>query len=573
MKCNFEPYNGNEPYIFISYSHKDDCRVAPILERLHKEGFKIWFDDGIDWGSEWPESIAEHLEKCSVFIAFHSENSVVSSNCQDEINFAVSKEKKILSVYLEETELSKGTDLRISRHQATYFYQYDNEEEFFERLINTKILKVCQNGCSADFQDNSAKNDKKKKNNTKKNNDKETKNPIDKLEKNLCIISMLLLSIPILKHLLKKLQAICSEHEPNSVLHEIKYALEWVLKIFDEIFPGFYSILIIELIICYVVMLNSEEYRKEQFKDKNFDLKSLSQSPEQLLNSVMLIPDSKRLNEYIFSSNVFKKNDIEKANIHFSDVKNTGNLIIASCDGKQTDYICWYPNGAYSFFTIGEFMTKTSVMYTLTEQGFAMTKVRKNIVFYKKDDFEVRVNKSFFNGTRIEICRKGTEDFSLVLPTILKDFSLSPKQLTEILKLHDIRLKADENQNFSQFYNNESITIASFDGKRTDYIFYLADLFQECSFLGLHWTDSGQKIEKKMKEYGFEYIKSEKRKMYFENEEFTVQILNFPLIKPVEICRKVPQKERFPNKIAEWEISSKNLKQKPTSDTDKKLHT
>ena len=55
------PYEGNEPYVFISYSHQDIERVMPILRRLNAEGFRIWYDDGIDPGTEWPESIAAQL--------------------------------------------------------------------------------------------------------------------------------------------------------------------------------------------------------------------------------------------------------------------------------------------------------------------------------------------------------------------------------------------------------------------------------------------------------------------------------------------------------------------------------
>lgn len=41
MKCNFEAYEGNEPYVFISYSHLDDELVQPIVETLHSQGYRI----------------------------------------------------------------------------------------------------------------------------------------------------------------------------------------------------------------------------------------------------------------------------------------------------------------------------------------------------------------------------------------------------------------------------------------------------------------------------------------------------------------------------------------------------
>lgn len=35
------PYNGDEPYIFISYAHKDNAVVLPILERMVTDGYRI----------------------------------------------------------------------------------------------------------------------------------------------------------------------------------------------------------------------------------------------------------------------------------------------------------------------------------------------------------------------------------------------------------------------------------------------------------------------------------------------------------------------------------------------------
>ena len=36
-----EPYSGNEPYLFISYSHKDIDAVIPVIEFLQGKGFRI----------------------------------------------------------------------------------------------------------------------------------------------------------------------------------------------------------------------------------------------------------------------------------------------------------------------------------------------------------------------------------------------------------------------------------------------------------------------------------------------------------------------------------------------------
>ena len=63
-----KPYEGSEPYIFISYAHADREDVFAVLSELYARGYRIWFDEGITPGSEWPENIAQHLSAASLVI-------------------------------------------------------------------------------------------------------------------------------------------------------------------------------------------------------------------------------------------------------------------------------------------------------------------------------------------------------------------------------------------------------------------------------------------------------------------------------------------------------------------------
>ena len=95
-------YEGNEPFIFISYAHKDSAQVLKVLSYLRSRGLRIWYDDGIAPGSEWPEYIATHLDRAEAVISFITENSVNSPNCRREITFALSRNKPFVSVFLEQ---------------------------------------------------------------------------------------------------------------------------------------------------------------------------------------------------------------------------------------------------------------------------------------------------------------------------------------------------------------------------------------------------------------------------------------------------------------------------------------
>ena len=131
------PYKGEKPYIFISYAHKDSDRVWPIVARLQLDGYRVWYDEGIDPGTEWDENIASHVKKCGYFIAFLSESYLQSDNCKDELNFARDLEKKQVLVYLEDVELPAGMALRFGRFQN---FRADRPG-FFGRLYEAEGIK------------------------------------------------------------------------------------------------------------------------------------------------------------------------------------------------------------------------------------------------------------------------------------------------------------------------------------------------------------------------------------------------------------------------------------------------
>ncbi len=133
----FRPYDGEEPFIFISYAHQDREMVFPILSHLDGQGFRIWYDEGVDPGTEWPEEIAAHLLACTVFMLFTTPDSMRSSNVRREINMAVKHEKRLLNVMLMKTELTAGMDMQLSLIQYLTYSQED-ESGFFERL--TRVL-------------------------------------------------------------------------------------------------------------------------------------------------------------------------------------------------------------------------------------------------------------------------------------------------------------------------------------------------------------------------------------------------------------------------------------------------
>lgn len=137
----FDAYQGREPYVFVSYSHADSQLVFPEIARLHGEGYRIWFDEGIDPGNEWPDEIADALTRSTIFVVFISPRSAASRNVKNEINFALNNGKPIIAVHLEETSLPSGLALRMGDIQAIFRYRM-GQDFYWRKLLRALTVRV-----------------------------------------------------------------------------------------------------------------------------------------------------------------------------------------------------------------------------------------------------------------------------------------------------------------------------------------------------------------------------------------------------------------------------------------------
>jgi hypothetical protein len=114
----FSAYVGADPYIFASYAHREGAVVFEDLAELHERGYRIWYDQGIDPGNEWPDEIAEALSRSSQLLVFLSEAAASSRNVRSEIAFALNRNKSVVVVHLEHFVLPAPLELRLGDAQA-----------------------------------------------------------------------------------------------------------------------------------------------------------------------------------------------------------------------------------------------------------------------------------------------------------------------------------------------------------------------------------------------------------------------------------------------------------------------
>mgnify|MGYP001232672378 CR=1 FL=1 len=140
MERPFPAYKGDQPYVFVSYAHDDANLVYPEITRLREQGFNIWYDEGISPGSTWRDEVALALTQCKVFLYYITPQSVASSNCLKEVNFCLSRERKILSVHLAKTELPMGLELSLSDMQA--IIQSDHSASAYQSKLSDSLRSL-----------------------------------------------------------------------------------------------------------------------------------------------------------------------------------------------------------------------------------------------------------------------------------------------------------------------------------------------------------------------------------------------------------------------------------------------
>lgn len=91
-------------HIFISYSRTDTDYAHKLADALQSNGFDVWIDARLDYGSQWPLELQKQLDSCDAFIVIMSPRSFASEWVQSELQRAKRKLKPIFPLLLEGDE-------------------------------------------------------------------------------------------------------------------------------------------------------------------------------------------------------------------------------------------------------------------------------------------------------------------------------------------------------------------------------------------------------------------------------------------------------------------------------------
>ena len=146
----FEAYSGKEPFVFVSYAHKDTESVYSLINYLHEKGCRIWYDQGIEVGVKWTDAIASKIHISKIFITCISRNTVESPNCSRELNSAVKYGVVVLPVYINNyISLPKGFEMQLGDREYIVRTDYNSANEFYNAV--RKALENCMDSTDSVF--------------------------------------------------------------------------------------------------------------------------------------------------------------------------------------------------------------------------------------------------------------------------------------------------------------------------------------------------------------------------------------------------------------------------------------
>lgn len=110
-------YEGNEPYLFISYSHKDHQTMLTVKGILEEKNIRYWYDNGLHSGDDWNMVIAKRLKDAAACLLLLSPNSASSEYVKNELNFAINHRVPIHTLLLKQFDLPLDIEMMTGRIQ------------------------------------------------------------------------------------------------------------------------------------------------------------------------------------------------------------------------------------------------------------------------------------------------------------------------------------------------------------------------------------------------------------------------------------------------------------------------
>ena len=124
-----------EQDVFVSYSRSDRDSVQRLIGALNARGRTAWVDwEGIAPTAEWMEEIRDAIDAADTFVAILSPDSAISSVCVQELDHAVSRNKRIVPVVVRDVD-SQHVPEELAKRNWLFLHEGDGFEAGVDTLV------------------------------------------------------------------------------------------------------------------------------------------------------------------------------------------------------------------------------------------------------------------------------------------------------------------------------------------------------------------------------------------------------------------------------------------------------
>lgn len=128
------PYSGPDPYVFVSYSHDDKDKVYPLLSMLQRNGYRVWYDEGIKPGDNWRNLIVDKIEKCACVLLFSTAFSAKSDEVEYELDVAKDCKKELITIRMDSAVFPRAYEVMLKKKHMIF---YPSDDNYAEKLMES----------------------------------------------------------------------------------------------------------------------------------------------------------------------------------------------------------------------------------------------------------------------------------------------------------------------------------------------------------------------------------------------------------------------------------------------------
>ena len=135
--------NGNNlmTQTFLSYADEDRGTMERIRNRIRREGITVWTNTtDIQTGEEFEEAINRGIEQADNVVYLLSPDSITSAYCQQELELALSLNKRIIPLLVRENDPTQVPEALRSLHYIDLSNNDVKEEDYL--LDESELLKI-----------------------------------------------------------------------------------------------------------------------------------------------------------------------------------------------------------------------------------------------------------------------------------------------------------------------------------------------------------------------------------------------------------------------------------------------